>query len=743
MRNAGNGGYFEVYGFKQLKDASPALYGLNCFRIKEQQGFEKIQTPFSNPYGIQFNSVEDLFQEDNGTLWVATDNGLYFTSNIRKNIHIVFDQEKERASVTGLFEDAFENLWISTWGKGVFVLGRDRNMPQVKALEAVNGLDAYTRMAWTVCEDNKNHIWIGCDEGRLIEYNPQTKKSLLHRLKIVGNQAIRQIVKDTHGKLWLGLRDGKLLVLEPSKNMLYKELFTFNGAITRMGFINERYLWVVANNKGIYIVDVGTGTLVRSLTVDEGYTALIARAKEVLPVNDTLCLISGEKLGMLNPKTFKLTYGWLNDGNLLTLQKDNDNNCWMGGSNGIFKLNMLAKTLTKFTQRDGMITIHNNSYVPERSAKLKSGWLAFGGNQHIVVFNPKEYNNALVPPAVTITGLQLNGRYLPNDSLVGLKVIEVPYAHKSFSIEFAAVNFSQKNRLQYEYKLEGLDKDWTPSTSPLPVNYNFLPHGSYRFLVRARNELGRYSANITSLPLYIAPPFWKTGWFYAVIGLLVSILLFYLHRLRVQKLLHVEKVRSRLARDLHDDMGSTLSTINILSNMALQQESLDDAKNKNFMRTISDSTTQMMEALDDIVWSINPVNDSIARIVARMKETAGAILEPQQIDYIFNIAPSVTELHLPMEARREVYLIFKEAVNNIVKYARATRAVVDFKREGSHLLLTIEDNGIGFATTEPASAMRGNGLKNMQKRAAYLKGHLSISSAPGKGTLVSLTIPIA
>ncbi|ULT43196.1 hypothetical protein KRR40_06825 [Niabella defluvii] len=129
-------------------------------------------------------------------------------------------------------------------------------------------------------------------------------------------------------------------------------------------------------------------------------------------------------------------------------------------------------------------------------------------------------------------------------------------------------------------------------------------------------------------------------------------------------------------------MGSTLSTINILSNMALQQPSLDEAKSKAYMNTISLSTSQMMEAMDDIVWSINPVNDNIAKIVARMKETAGAILEPKQIDYHFYVNPAVADLHLSMDARREIFLIFKEAINNIVKYARASRVSITFNRQG-------------------------------------------------------------
>ncbi|HTG55635.1 MAG TPA: triple tyrosine motif-containing protein, partial [Niabella sp.] len=612
-------------------------------------------------------------------------------------------------------------------------------------------LDAYAKQVWTICEDNRKQVWIGCQEGRLVQYHPGTKRALLHKPRIFKNSAIRQIIKDEEGLLWLGLQDGRLLTCNPSTEAIINESFHeqlfFNGPVGRMGFMNKHQLWIAVHNKGIYIVDIKTRKLIGAITANQAQTSFIATTRELLAFNDTLCLIAGDKSGILNTRDFKVDYssfpGGQLPGSIFTLQKDRYGNCWAGGSSGIYKLNMASRTITRLAQQDGLITIHNNSYVPERSIRLQSGWLAFGGNQHLILFNPAEYNNSMPPPPVSITGFQLNGRYLPDDSVTASQTIDIPYEHRVFSIEFAAINFMQKGRLTYEYKLEGLNYEWISLATPVTINYNFLPHGHYRFLVRAKNEQGQYSPATTSLPIYIAPPFWKTAWFYILIGLAIASLLFYLHHLRLQKLLHIEQVRSRLARDLHDDMGSTLSTINILSNMALQQQTLDQAKSKAYMSTISSSTSQMMEAMDDIVWSINPVNDNVAKMVARMKETAGAILEPQQIDYYFDVMPSVADVHLSMEARREIFLIFKEAINNIVKYAAATLVTFTFNRKGSNLFITIEDNGVGFGMSTPGSAVRGNGLKNMQKRAAMLKGQLSINSQAGKGTSLKLVMPIA
>ncbi|MBO9594150.1 MAG: hypothetical protein J7599_14685 [Niabella sp.] len=749
---AENNSYSEIYGFKTLNDSTVAVYGLNYLRIQEGAFFRNLKAAPGDLNGIHFNAVSDVMQDKEGTRWMATDNGLYYTTGTQyPNTHITFSNEKQRTAISSLVEGAANTLWIGTWGSGLYTLKSGSNDPQPVRLFPVNDPDHFMKLIWALCEDKNGHLWIGCHEGRLARYHPQNRQAEWFRPRVFQNSAVRQVIKDAKGVLWIGLQDGRVFTYTPAPGPVSDASFRlqgrFEGAISKMVFIGGQQLWIAVNGKGIYVMDTGNGTLLRSMDLSYAQTSAIANIKDIVKVNDTLCLIAGERLGTVHPQTFKVSfdipYGNGSTGTVFTLQPDGTRYCWLGASNGIFRLDLQTKELTRFSQQDGLITVHNNSYVPERSTVLRNGTFAFGGNQHLVLFNPGSYRHSIPPAPVTITGFQLNDRYLPQDSLEQLTSISIPYAQGVFSIEFASIHFAQRERLTYEYKLEGLDKGWTVLTTPTAVKYNFLPHGTYRFMVRVKNNFGQYAPGTTSLNLYIAPPFWKTPWFYLLVLACTAALLFYLHRLRVQKLLQVEKVRSRLARDLHDDMGSTLSTIHILSNMALQQSSFDEMRNKEYMSTISSSTSQMMEAMDDIVWSINPVNDPVAKIAARMKETAGAILEPQQIDYSFTIAPPVSELHLPMELRREVFLLFKEALNNIVKYARCTQVAVTLSRKGAGLELCIRDNGVGFQHPEPGTALRGNGLKNMQKRAAYMKGKLSILSRPGAGTSIILWVPIA
>lgn len=752
LNGSARSNYFEIYGFKNINDSVIAVYGLNYFRIQNGQHFHNLKTPInSNPYGIQFNSVFDVTQDKEGIIWVATDNGLYYTSNVTRNIHIFFNQERSRSIVSGLLQDHDNNLWIATWGRGLFRQPGNFADSIGAPVEAINNLDDYSKMVWSLCDDNLGNLWVGCHEGRLIRYSLQNKKPVLLKPAVFQNSAVRQIVKDNKGLLWIGLQNGKIFTLNPAEGGIaghaLREICTLDGATTRMVLVNQKQIWIAVNGNGIHVIDTDSGKIIRSIDIQKTGNSFIADVKDILQANDTMCFVAGEMLATINTVTFKvntdLPYKTIPTGTIYTMQKDRNSHFWLGGSAGIFKLNIKTNTITRYTRQDGLITIHNNSYVPEKSTLLHNGELAFGGNQHMVIFDPADYDVFAPPPNVNITGFQLNNRYLPQDSLDRIDEVSIPYEHRAFAIEFAALSFRQRGKLAYEYKLEGIDKEWSIQNNSAAVRYNFLPHGRYRFLVRSKNELGQYARDITSLNLYIAPPFWKTIWFYLLIIIVTVALLFYLHKLRLKRLLDVERVRSRLARDLHDDMGSTLSTINIISNMALQQPSLDVNQSKAFMHTINASTSQMMEAMDDIVWSINPANDSMAKIIARMKETAGAILEPRQIEYRFVVDPGVPELRLSMEARREVFLIFKEALNNIVKYADCSEVAFTLTKKGSSLKMEIKDNGKGFQQPAEISAVRGNGLKNMEKRASNLNGVFVVSSVPGRGTSIELSMPIA
>jgi signal transduction histidine kinase/ligand-binding sensor domain-containing protein len=752
LADAGNGFYFDVFAFDELNDTSIFVYGRHCLRIRDNGAFRELKGPIQDPYSIRFNTVNHILQDNERVLWFATDDGLYNTSGtINRNFHVVLAPERSNAAINALYQDVNNRIWLGTWGGGMLVIDEQQGRLNIgKSLQQQS--DGFSKLIWTISESKRsNKLWVGCQQGRLMIYDLKTGETKLHVPAAFEPSTIRKILADDTGAFWIGLNNGKLFKCDhperPINDNSFRLVHDFTGPVVRLRFDDEKRLWIAVAGKGLYALAPGKETILQSLDRTNTSTSIIGSVRDLLQVNDSLFLLAADELGFYNTRTGSIrtisSYNNLPVGVSYALEKDKNGDCWIGTSTGIFKYNPKTGSITKYSQRDGMLTVHNNSYIPENSMVMRDGRLAFGGNQHFVAFDAAQYRTKATTPSVSITGFQLNNNYLRFDSLQKLSLIRLPYTGNSFTIEFAVLSFLQHEKLTYEYKLEGSNEEWIEVKHPLPVKYNLLPHGHYTFLVRARNSDGVYSAVTTKLPIYIAPPFWRATWFYIAVGLLVIAFLYYLHRLRLERLLHVEKVRSRLARDLHDDMGSTLSTINILSNIALQQTPFDEKSSKEYMSTINSSTTQMMESMDDIVWSINPVNDSLVKVLARMKEVAGNVLEPSNIDYRFEADPAVKELNFSMEWRREIFLIFKEALNNIVKYASAGNVYVSLKKSGRSFVLMVEDNGAGFDMGARTSATRGNGLKNMKKRAESLGGSLEVQSAPGQGTRLTISVPIA
>ncbi|MBC7915437.1 MAG: hypothetical protein H7Y07_15100, partial [Pyrinomonadaceae bacterium] len=303
----------------------------------------------------------------------------------------------------------------------------------------------------------------------------------------------------------------------------------------------------------------------------------------------------------------------------------------------------------------------------------------------------------------------------------------------------ATLNYNRRNKLIYYYMLQGADKTWIKTDGPTAANYSLLPAGNYTFMVKSVNSEGLESADITKLPIQIKPAFWQTWWFTLLISLIISGLIYLAYKQRLNQIVEVQQIRERVARDLHDDMGSTLSTINILSEMAKIKIKTNVESAEDYIAKISDNSIRMMEAMDDIVWSIKPSNDSIQKITARMREFAAGILEPKNIDYSFDLDENVKEITLDMEARRDLFLIFKESLNNLAKYSGATKAMISFYQKDKILVLKIEDNGRGFLVEEMPD---GNGLINMKKRSDKLKGKFTIHSLINTGTKICLEIPL-
>jgi len=341
-----------------------------------------------------------------------------------------------------------------------------------------------------------------------------------------------------------------------------------------------------------------------------------------------------------------------------------------------------------------------------------------------------------VPPVV-LTRIQTSNR----DTTVtinpfGLDHLTLSYREYTFSFAFAALNYTNPLQNQYAYQLEGFDNAWMGVDTRRSVQYTNIPPGDYTFRVKASNNDGLWNEEGVALRLTITPPFWQTWWFRLLVVAFVVGVLTVAYRYRVARLLEMERMRLRIASDLHDDIGSKLSSIALMSEMVGKHAHLAPREAQRLAK-VSDVAREMVGALRDIVWLVSPDHDRTDDLIERMRDVSGQMLDGLACTFA-STANGLPEA-LPMALRRNIFLIYREALHNIARHAQASEVMIRLNVHKSRLVLTITDNGVGFDAT---AAHHGHGLKNMRTRAGQIDGDLEITSDPGRGTTLTLTVPV-
>jgi ligand-binding sensor domain-containing protein/signal transduction histidine kinase len=389
----------------------------------------------------------------------------------------------------------------------------------------------------------------------------------------------------------------------------------------------------------------------------------------------------------------------------------------------------------------------------------QQGALWFGSREGLSQLIPTEHDVSAPPPSVVISGLRAAGQpqavaELGERELRGLRLEP---NQNQIELDFLGVNFALGAPPRYQYKFEGYDRDWSAPSEQRTVAAKLAP-GSYRFLVRALNAEGQVSDPPASVSFTILPPVWQRWWFLALVLALLSAVVFFANRYHINRLLEIERVRTRIATDLHDDIGASLSRMAILSEAVKQtqgqpngQPNGHQAQATAMLTEIADSARGLVDSMSDLVWAIDPRRDDLQQVIARARQFTADVFEVQGVNWSFIAPPDIAQIKLDPERRRHLFLILKEAINNAAKYADCRDFSITLEVTPQQLTAEIRDDGCGFdyqlegaalATGVISKARGGNGLKNMHVRAAELGGSLNIKSASGKGTRLRLMVPL-
>jgi two-component sensor histidine kinase len=364
-------------------------------------------------------------------------------------------------------------------------------------------------------------------------------------------------------------------------------------------------------------------------------------------------------------------------------------------------------------------------------------WAA--SNTALLRLDPRAEPDQGQPPPIYLTKLRVSGDEVP---MVDAGTIHGPSltlgpSGNDLLIEYVGLDFHSDRELKYQYKLDGVDADWGPKTDQRSVNYASLAPGSYKFMVRAVNQQGKISPEPAIVEIRIGPPIWRRWWFLMAAGAVVALAAYVGHRNRVRRLMELLAVRTRIASDLHDDIGSNLTKIAILSEVAHQQSGPHSAVAESQFTAIARISRESVASMSDIVWAIDPRRDSHHDLIRRMRQFAIDMLGGAEAEVRIAASGDDQPRRVGPDFRRQVFLIFKEAVHNAARHSGCSNAEIEILMERSGLTLKIQDDGTGFDTDRVSE---GQGLASMRRRAQSLGGRVEVVSGC-EGTTVTLTVP--
>jgi ligand-binding sensor domain-containing protein/two-component sensor histidine kinase len=711
---------------------------------------------FSTKEGLIDPRIRDLTWQDNGDLWLATEGGL---SRFRNNEFINYTTKEGLSSdiIYSAITDREGNIWLGTLGGGA-------NLFLGAFFENFNtNTGLANNLVTSITEDSKGNIWVGSYGGGLATLKEEdfTFNSSLQGLP---DSRIYTLYADSKDRIWIGMRDGLSYLKDGKLLNLKEENFPFRKVRGVMEATNGD-IWVSTYDEGLiqltgdtlkqFTTDNGlpSNTVIKTMQTDDAaiwiatYGGVVKMSKDTLQVfgldqgipNVGVMDMILDNKGILWISTFggiawfdgtqfvDITYKNGLPGRVCYfIEQDKEGIYWIGTNAGVARLDFDNYYSTNSVNKDqaiqilqqeqGLIANETNLGAVYEDTK---GNLWFGTIDGISKFKPSEYRGNQVEPIVKLTAFTASGR------TYDLNKIELKHDRDFIEISFVALNLTAPNLIDYKYRITGIDPTWQFTRDRI-AKYPSLPPGTYTFEVQARNSSGIWSKNTAQVNFVLHPPYWLTWWFIGFLLIIVTGIIFLIYRnYKASKLIDIERMRVRIASDLHDDVGASLTEVALQSDF-LQASSMDSEFKKSLMH-IGQQCRKIVTALDDIVWSIDARNDTLGDLTDRMQDYILNVLEPLNFDVNYNFEQLKMENHIPVPVKENLYLIFKEAVNNISKYSKGNKVHITMYSDNSNFKFTIHDNGVSHNSLKKT----GHGLRNMQMRAQKMHGRVDISNKDG------------
>lgn len=721
-----------------------------------------LATGKSEVFSIQKSTINHLFIDRTQNLWIGTEGAGIYRIDIKPDRFFCYKPEGSDPSfmVKSLYRDTGD-IWLGTYARGIFRY----NIPsrQIKALPiTVNQTDSYCGV---VMKDSSGNI-LTTENGRIMWLDPTTgrilkettlrpfweTKDMKHIIYSVLEWKKGHYIAATNQMLQTFTEKGSC-ISHTNSNLMRDSII--NGWGYNFYLAHDGIIYVGKRNGycGIRMINDSTAQLVhhglRGVTIRHFYKS------RTTPV---LWLASEQGLVAWDSATKKYTVFDETSSNIINsyiyaILPQNDSTLWISTNNGISRVAVhyhnngkIEADFRNYSVKDGL---QSNEFNTGAFHQCPDGTMMFGGISGFNWFRPEDVvpNPYQAKPA--ITGIYVNDSLVTTDTAMYMSQITQPYHRNTISFTLRALEYTMPEQNMFAYMLEGVDNEWV-TTGNDKVRYPNLQPGSYRFLLKVRNNESLWNNEPLILLVTILPPWWQTWWFRGLVLLLaiaVAVLAARLYarrkvlaktrELQQQHALNMERIR--ISKDVHDDIGSGLSRISLLSEIA-NRKIKDNQALSGDIDNISAISKELVDNMRDLIWLLNPENITLDSLAARIREYSADYLDGMSVGIFFDFPDDIPAIEVSRDVQRNVLLTVKEAINNAVKHAHAGIIRITLRTAEGSLSLSISDNGRGFNMSDISG--RGNGLRNMRHRIESIGGACTITSAPASGTTINIVVQL-
>jgi len=725
--------------------------GLNTIET-EKPNFTHVRS-IAGKKGLGSKNVSSFMEQHDSLLWIGTTDGLNLY-NKYSNTFKVFRKDDQPTNglfsnyILCLFEDSKGNNWVGTRGGGFYVV-EDKATGGIgfRQIRPVNETLPLVTVH-SITESKDGIIWVGTGGFGLWKYNPSNNSVKKYATQKDGtglsHPYVFTILEDSFGNLWLGTPSGGVNLFNPeSERFIYFQNNPENGYSINNDIIltlhqnRQNELWIGTND--------GLARLIPKLHegIFQELSASLANG------NDSLFMNFGQDEGLPN----SVIYGLLENKN---------QHLWISTNKGLAEFDMSSGLVVKtFDVSDGL---QSNEFNQNAYYQSHEGRFYFGGVNGFSIFHPDSVTSNLFIPPVVLTDFSIFNETVKVSSDASddefhlekaihlMNEIDLSWKHNVITFEFAALSYISPEKNKFSYMLEGFDKQWVDAGTSRTATYTHLSPGTYVFKVRASNNSGVWNEKGTALKINISTPPWLSWYaylFYFSLFLSATLLLirFRINRatreLKIQTQIEKarrqerEDFRKKSAADFHDEAGNKITKITLFTEMA-RTEINNKIQLEKYLNKIQHNITQLSSGMRDFLWVMDPQHDTLFETISRMKDVGDSMLTETGVRFtIDGMNEGFREIVLPMNTRRDILLIYKEAINNCAKYARASEVVLKLLVVGHSVTISLCDNGIGFDTVKD-SKKNNYGLNIMHERAKKIGAKLEINSQLNKGTNILL-----